>query len=229
MKPIYSMNQLSNVSVLIVIPGINLSAYVEDSLANYTIHGGTLVILSNGAMFGNQLLNRLGINASITGVIMDPVFNALNEYFPLAYTVNNTHLVLTLDNASALILSNDNAIILAETSAFSRLGNLTGPFIVAAEFAYGNGKLIVITTPSIFMNSLITMNNNEEFLEQLCGNSTVGILETSLSTNPLIILRTSLLNAWFIIKLFPINYVVSASPILILIAIILLIRVGNEH
>lgn len=220
-KPIYIVNQVINVTTLLVIPNTMPTMSTAQALKNYVINGGTLVILSNGAMFGNSLLQYLGINASITNeVITDPIYNVINEYFPLAYTVNGEHLILTLDNASALI-ANGNAHIIAETSAFSRLGNVTGPFIVAARFNYGNGKVIVITTPSIFMNSVITMNDNEEFLRQLCGNSTTGLLETLLSSNPLIRVKISLVSILYATRFSPFNYTIPLIPIIILVIMFL--------
>ncbi|WP_069807922.1 DUF4350 domain-containing protein [Vulcanisaeta thermophila] len=225
-KPIYGLNQVGNVDILIVIPTMKPTASIIRALANYAAGGGTLLILSNGAMYGNDVLQLMGINASITsGVITDPVFNIINEYFPLARTPSG--LVLALDNASALIIGSTPVSVIAETNAFSRVGNSTGPFIVAAEFGYGGGKVIVITTPSIFMNSMIKLGDNEEFLKQLCGNHTVGLLEPLLGGEPLSSFRVLLMDSWLEVSHYPINYVIAALPVLLLIIMLLIRTIGR--
>lgn len=47
---------------------------------------------------------------------------------------------------------------------------MKGPFLVAAAVPRGRGGyVIIISDPAIFMNSVIGLRDNEEFLQSLCG------------------------------------------------------------
>ncbi len=180
LRPVYYPDY--NADSIFIIPMTPISG--EGELAGFVERGGRLVVLG-GNEYAAALLRGLGINASfINGTITDPAFNALNEDFPLAIVLNNP---AAPSNATALALYgaepitiNGSYAAVAETSILSRAGEGggaggggRGPFLVAAAVPRGRGYVVIVSDPAIFMNSIIGMQDNEEFLQSLCGGKAV--------------------------------------------------------
>ena len=230
LRPTYSLpNNLSGVSSIFIIPETNISTSLTTKLLNYVVNGGRLVILVGNETITNQLLGELNIGSRFMGgVIEDSVFNVANEKFPLAFILNNSVIptnatVIALDNAVAIRINDPGAVVIAETSRFSVVNNVTGPFPVIVAIPVGRGYVVLVSSPGAFMNSMIGEADNAAFLRSLCGDGTALFIEGALAGNPQFIIRTGLLTAYGYVSTYPINYLVIIMPIIITI-IVLLIR-----
>jgi len=214
-RVIYSLDELGNATLLFVTTPSDLDV---DLLRSFLLGGGRLVLLSNGSS-GNVILEGLGVRSRFAGVmIRDPVLNGINEEFPLALVVGNVSEVLILGGASPIDVRDPGASVIATTSYFSVAGNSTGPFPVIIGVPYGGGYVILVSTPTVFMNSMVTRYDNEEFLLRLCGNSTVAYLEP-ISPSPVITLRMRLLLLYRALEAYPLNEVLVLAPLLITLAL----------
>ena len=185
-----SLNSLSDLpkgeadSVLLVIPYLRISETDIISLRSY-IESGSTVILADDFGYGNEVLVSLGVAARFTGApLVDPLFNHRTSYFPLAIDLEPSPLTL---NVSALALNyattleGEDLIDVARSSAFSYLDTNVdgtrdidepvGPFSVAAYTEVGNGRLILLSDPSIFINSMINAEDNEQFVRNLISSA----------------------------------------------------------
>ncbi|GAB6948047.1 hypothetical protein JCM16161A_21770 [Vulcanisaeta sp. JCM 16161] len=233
LKPTYTLpNNLTGISSIFIIPETNLSRPLVNSLLNYVVNGGRLVVIMGNRTLSNQLLSELGVGSRFMGgVIEDPVLNIINEKFPLAFIVSNPVVatnatVIALDDAAAIRINDPNAVVIAVTSEFSVLGNSTGPFPVVVAVPIGRGYVVLVSSPGIFINSMINEADNAEFLASLCGNGTALFLEGALASNPQVIVRAWLLTAYAYLSTYPINYLTIVMPIVITIMVLLIRRQG---
>lgn len=194
--PASSLTSLSELTsapqgvALILIPYLDFTPAELEELNSFVTKGGTLV-LADDYGFGNQALEYLGVKARFSGqVLIDPLFNYKNKWFPRifhltssAVTANITSLVL--NHATCLInIETDN--ILALSSAFSFLdlnGNQawdedepTGPLPVISQHNLGSGQMILVSDPSIFINSMETIESNYNFIQNAATITTSELL-----------------------------------------------------
>jgi hypothetical protein len=171
----------SKEAVLIIIPYMQFTETELDKLSQYVSGGGTLIVLDDYG-YGNQILNRLGLNMRFTGKpLLDPLFNykskwlpRITDFTPTPITNNVTSIVL--NHASTISNVSDNAVV-AWSSRFSFLdlndnstwetGEPTGPLAVAAYTKVGEGCIVAISDPSILINSMINMDDNLNFIKNV--------------------------------------------------------------
>jgi len=228
LKPAYALNGPINASAVFVIPEIRIPRSQVDLLLNYVEGGGRLVVI-NGGPWSNELLRELGLNSRfLNTVIQDQTLNYVNNKFPLAFAISNPAIpinasVIVLDNATPIMIEDPGAVILAETSPFSRAGNESGPFPVIVAIPLGKGYVILISTPSVFMNSLINEAGNSELLRDLCNGTALYLENTLAMNNAQLLTRSYLYTAYSVMLTYPLNYLLITLPLLIS-SIVLLIR-----
>jgi len=228
LKPAYALNGPINASAVFVIPEIRIPRSQVDLLLNYVEGGGRLVVI-NGGPWSNELLRELGLSSRfLNTVIQDQTLNYVNNKFPLAFAISNPAIpinasVIVLDNATPIMIEDPGAVILAETSPFSRAGNESGPFPVIVAIPLGRGYVILISTPSIFMNSLINEASNSELLRDLCNGTALYLENTLAMNNAQLLTRSYLYTAYSVMLIYPLNYLLITLPLLIS-SIVLLIR-----
>jgi len=183
-SPLSSLNALSvapQESTLLVIPYMEFTTSDLKILENYVNSGGKLVVMDDYG-FGNDILEHLKIETRFTGnQLMDTLFNYENENFPKIVNFVTEPATSEIENLvfnHATSLENaphDN--IIAWSSYFSFLdenqngeydeGEPEGPFPVIANFQIGKGELVLISDPSILINSMLEMGDNRRFLENI--------------------------------------------------------------
>lgn len=177
-------------STLILIPYLDFTPDELGELKSFVTQGGTLV-LADDYGYGNQILEYLGLKARFSGeILLDPLFNRKNKWFPRishltssSVTSNITSLILNHATCLSDVESDD---ILAQSSSFSFLdlnGNQawdeeepTGPLPVISHHNLGSGKMILISDPSIFINSMETIESNYNFIQNLAAITTSELL-----------------------------------------------------
>ena len=177
-------------STLILIPYLDFTPAELEQLHTFVTQGGTLV-LADDYGFGNQILEYLGLKARFSGqVLLDPMSNYKNKWFPRishiissSVTINTESLIL---NHATCLTDVETSDALALSSVFSFLdlnGNQvwdedepTGPLPVISRHSLGSGQLILISDPSIFINSMETMESNCDFVQNMAAITTSRLL-----------------------------------------------------
>ncbi|MCZ7355890.1 MAG: DUF4350 domain-containing protein [Candidatus Methanoperedens sp.] len=167
-----------NGSALVVLgPRSNFSEKDIEIIQKFVRSGG-LLVLSDDFGTGNQLLNRLTTSVSFSGLLLqDDVSFWKNS--TLAVVKANIENVsnITLNYPTSLVITNGSISVLANTSRFSWLSKNDSrwaqsdrereSYPVIADLAFGQGKIVVISDPSIFINSMLPMQDNRLLLGKL--------------------------------------------------------------
>ena len=177
-------------STLILIPYLDFTPAELEQLHTFVTQGGTLV-LADDYGFGNQILEYLGLKARFSGqVLLDPMSNYKNKWFPRishiipsSVTINTESLIL---NHATCLTDVETGDALALSSVFSFLdlndnqawdeGEPTGPLPVISRHSLGSGQLILISDPSIFINSMETIESNYDFVQNIAAITTFRLL-----------------------------------------------------
>jgi len=167
--------------MLLTIPYTHYDTWELEMLKSFLIEGGILVLMDDYG-YGNELLEYLNLSVRFSGKpLLDPLFNYKNKWFPKIsifsnHTIFQNVTTVLFNHATALVNTSD-VEVLAWSSSFSFLdlnddGKYTsnepmGPLPVIAKKDFGNGSLILISDPSIIINSMIDMEDNQKFLTNL--------------------------------------------------------------
>jgi len=190
-------------ALLVVGPSRAPSAAEALELRRFVEEGGLLVVADDfGA--GNQVLELLGARARISGALLeDGVYMFRSPLFPRALArANGTSIELYLNYASTVEPSGAGAC-LASSSLFNYLdlnlngrrdeGEPYGPFCVAYAEPLGSGRVVVISDPSLFINSMLGYGGNGAFLRWLLGGRRVYVLGGLWSEGAYTVARSRLL------------------------------------
>ncbi len=177
-------------SALILVPYIKLTPTELDQLNSFISQGGILV-LADDYGFGNQILEYLGLEVRFSGQpVLDPLFSLNNKWLPRVF-----HLAVDpiTGNANSLVLNHATCLIdapadntLALSSSFSFLDindnetwdekEPTGPLPIIAHQTLVEGQIILISDPSIFINSMEVIEDNFNFIKSITGITTSRLL-----------------------------------------------------
>lgn len=183
--PIYDIADLSGLgasdTLLVVSPTENYTQEESDMVYTFLQKGGTVIVMDD---FGkaNSLLE--GIDSPIT-IYSEPLCEYENYYknhtFPIVSNINPSDEMANVSkltfNHPALLNVSGSAYTLAYTSSrawidYNDNGMLDGQeklgtYTVVARADYGNGRLLVISDPDLFINSMINMEDNRVFMDNI--------------------------------------------------------------
>ncbi|MCZ7393557.1 MAG: DUF4350 domain-containing protein [Candidatus Methanoperedens sp.] len=148
------------------------------------VEAGGLLLLSDDFGSGNELLNRFTTSVSFSNMLLqDDVSFWKNSTFPVAATSIGNVSNITMNYPTSLVITDKSIEVLASTSRFGRLSEnesqrgQPGSYPVIAYFPYGRGKIIAIADPSIFINSMLPMEENKRLLGEFVENRTTVIFD----------------------------------------------------
>ncbi len=194
--PVSSLESLSDLPTspqgvtLILVPYLDFTPTELDRLNSFVTQGGTLV-LADDYGYGNQILEYLGLKARFSGhFLFDPLFSYKNKWFPrishltsTSVTTNTESLVL---NHATCLVDVEASDVLALSSSFSFLDlnsnqtwdeeEPTGPLPVISQHSLAAGQIILISDPSIFINSMEAIESNYNFIQNIAGITTSRLL-----------------------------------------------------
>lgn len=165
-------------TVLLVIPSVRPQLAHLQSIKEYVESGGVLVLLDDFG-FGNEALASLGTQIRFSGQLLaDPLFHLRNTRFPrildiapspitqnIEELVLNHATVLTgIGEIQAVAVSSPVSYLDVNLTGRRDEGDPVGRFPVAALESHGAGYLVVVSDPSILLNGMINLANNERFL-----------------------------------------------------------------
>lgn len=172
-------------ATLITIPYQDYNPAELERLNSFVSRGGRL-ILADDYGHGNRILEYLGLEVRFTGqVLLDPVVNYKNKYFPRIVhfqpdplTENTGELVF--NHATSLTnITPDN--ILAMSSAFSFLDSngdgtredneTMGALPVISRHELGSGQIILISDPSFLINGMDKIAGNSSFIQNIAATT----------------------------------------------------------
>ena len=164
-----------------------------ETLFDFLQGGGTLVLMDDYG-HGNEILSYLGLNVRFGGTpLLDPLFNYKNKWFPRITNISDTPITsgvdtLILNHATALVNASDIEV-LAWSSRMSFLdldgdftwdrGEPIGPLPVLACTRVGKGMLIIVSDPSILINSMINMEDNSVLISNIIEMSSIVLFDAS--------------------------------------------------
>lgn len=185
-----SISSLKNLSseaekaALISIPTLD---YNEEDLLiirNFINDGGTLLLIDDYG-HANTILSYLDIDIRFSEApLLDPLFSYKNQKIPritdfIPELKEAGINVLMFNNATALLnVLEPEAIAWSSKASFlDKDGNgvlsprdSRGPLAVAAQVTLGKGKVIMISDPSIIINSMVGRDNNYDFIKYITSH-----------------------------------------------------------
>ncbi|UCB42298.1 MAG: DUF4350 domain-containing protein [Dehalococcoidales bacterium] len=182
--PLASLAELPAVpggTTLILVPYIDLTSSELEEIRHFVAGGGTLV-LADDYGFGNKVLEHLKVEARFAGqVLLDPLFSYKNQWLPRIYNLSPDSVTgdvnsLVFNHATCLMdVSDSNVLALSSSFSFLDLNDNeewdsdepTGPLPVISQHTLASGRIIVISDPSIFINSMDTLDDNYTIIENI--------------------------------------------------------------
>jgi hypothetical protein len=171
----------SSSDTLLVIPYL---PYTQDELAGlggFVRRGGTIILMDDFG-FGNKLLEQFGLEARFSGqLLLDPLFCDRNPLLPRVSIFSDESLghgihLVTLNRPTVLSVAADDKV-LAWSSPSSFLDNNrngiqdtdepAGSMALAATYTLGEGTLVLVSDPSIAINTMLALGDNLAFMNYL--------------------------------------------------------------
>ncbi|GAB3411356.1 hypothetical protein GCM10027435_02870 [Haloparvum alkalitolerans] len=183
-----------NATVAFVIaPAEGYSQADVERIETFLANGGTLVVADNFGAHGNALLDDLGASARLDGdILRDERHYGENPRFPVATNVSDDPELaavdqLTLNHGTAV--EPGNATVLVRTSEFAYLDRnrndeldanetLAAHAVVARE-SMGEGQVITVGDPSLFINAMLDAPDNRAFATALLNGHDAALLDYS--------------------------------------------------
>ena len=194
---IFSLHEVgsSGSGVLIMLnPNKTVAVTSEDisSLQTFVQNGGSLVLAND---FGNvnAILSGLGVASAVHfdgALLSDNVSRGVDSAHPLITNISppsgltaGVH-TLYFNYGTALDISASNVTVLARSAPTSYLSASTGQNApikgsagahpVLASVAYGKGRIILLSDPSVFINGMLDQADNQKLFSSVVANLTGG-------------------------------------------------------
>jgi hypothetical protein len=199
-------------AILVVIPYL---PYAQDEIAglNRFILGGGTILLMDDFGFGNGLLERFGVEARFSAeLLLDPLFCDRNPLLPRIslfaealgerginlVTMNRGTTLTGVSEANALAWSSPSSFLDANADGVQDRDEPAGSMVLAARYNLGLGALVVVSDPSIAINTMLARGDNLTLMEYLLFQHNAGsevLLDRShLVESTLDVSKTMLLN-----------------------------------
>lgn len=174
---------VSNKTAFVILgPKGNFSENDTDIIKKFTETGG-LLVLADDFGSGNELLNRFTTSVSFSNMLLtDDISFWKNVTFPVASTGIRNVSNITMNYPTSLVITDESVKVLS-TISFGMLSKnesghgQSGSYPLIAQFSYGKGEIVAISDPSIFINSMLQMEDNRRLLEEFVGNRTTVIFD----------------------------------------------------
>jgi hypothetical protein len=184
----------ANTSVAVVLsPDTRYEPAAVRNLQRFLRRGGTLVVAGDYGAHVNPLLADLGVTARLDGrVVRDERYYYQSPVLPLATNVSNRSYTagvekLTLNHGT--VVDPHNATVLARTSGYAYpdtnrneeldANESMGSYPVVASERVGNGDVVVVSDPSIFVNTMLDRPGNRRFARRLVTDRSMLLVDYS--------------------------------------------------
>jgi hypothetical protein len=169
-------------SIIIIGPSLGFSDSEADYIKEFLLNGGK-VLLADDFGTGNDLLAKINSTCRFSSSLLidlsyekKPTYGVVFDFTEHPITANVSQILL---NYATTLRVGDDAAVLARSSSGSWLDtNLNGrldeseakgPLPVLAVERFGEGELILLSDPSIFVNLMYDYLDNSKFNSNLLG------------------------------------------------------------
>lgn len=189
----YGEVEESQTVALVLSPDRPYTPGEADRLRRFLRRGGTLVVAEDFGPHGNALLRDLGADARFDGVLVrDERHNYRTPAMPVARNVSDHPLsmdvnALTLNHGSTLEPGNATVVVRTSEFAYSDVNRndqldetetLASSPVVAVE-PIGQGRVISVSDPSLFINAMLDRSGNRQFVRNVFGTGEQVLLDYS--------------------------------------------------
>ncbi|SEH45688.1 protein of unknown function [Halopenitus malekzadehii] len=189
----YDQLEGSGTLVILLAPQTAYSPAEQARVDAFLDRGGTLLIADDRRGETNQLLAELGVSTRIDGrQLRDPNQFHRNPALPIITNTSNTSITQGVDQFTfnrGSTLTTGNATVLAYSSDFSYLDeneneqrDQTEPlqsYPVLTTEQVGNGRVFVLSDPSIFINQMLDRPGNRNLANGLTSSYDRVVLDSS--------------------------------------------------
>jgi hypothetical protein len=183
----------SKAVTLIIVPYLEFTQEELGEMDRF-VRGGGRIILADDYGYGNQALEYLETAVKFSGeTLLDPLANYKNPYLPKIIHFNPDPLTTDLENLgfnhATCLLNTEDGDILALSSSFSFLDTNEngkfdeeeplGPLPVIFRQEIEKAELILVTDPSLFINSMTGVDENETFIRNIATGATALYIDQS--------------------------------------------------
>lgn len=179
----YTTTDANQTVAVVLSPAESYNRTDRQRVTQFVEAGGTLVVAEDYGSHSNELLNAVGANAIVDG---RPLRDERNTYrspaMPIATNVTNATLTqnvsqLTINHGT--VIEPNGADTLIRSSEFSYLdtnrnmeldeSETLQQYPVVTTESVGQGRVIVISDPSLFINAMLERPGNQQFTQNLFG------------------------------------------------------------
>ncbi len=170
---------------LLSIPYLRWDESELSQLRSFVVGGGKFILMDDFG-WGNQILKYLGLQVRLSGkMLLDPLFCYKNPRLPRitdfspqlkeaginSVVLNHATVLEGAEPGKVMAWSSSESFLDLDGDGRRSPAEPRGPFAVAAEFRVGKGEVIVVSDPSILINSMVGKDDNRAFLEYITGLS----------------------------------------------------------
>ncbi|KTG09023.1 hypothetical protein AUR64_14570 [Haloprofundus marisrubri] len=183
----------ANATAFILSPDSGYSPQERTHVNSFVRNGGTLVVAEDYGPHSNRLLRSIGVSARFDGrVLRDERENYRSPAMPVATGVNETPMTEDVDQLTlnyGTVITANNSTVVARSSQFSYLdttpnGELDDnetlsqyPVVVTEQV--GDGRVILVSDPSLFINSMLERPGNQQFSQNLISDTEYVLFDYS--------------------------------------------------
>lgn len=177
----YQLNPVDS-SLFIIGPKTEFSNSEINYVHDFVSNGGTLLLsddfgsansllsgLNTSTRFSNELLLDLSFEKNASFVAISNFHNQSKIFSKnLSFIVSNYPTMLTLSK-QAVLLASSSEVSWLDTMANGKMDadEQKGPFPVVALEPYGDGEILFCSTPSVFINNMKSVGDNNRFRIQI--------------------------------------------------------------
>jgi len=212
---VYDRVRANGTAALVLAPRTDYSEGEAARIERFVRSGGTLVVAGD-TRTGNRLLASVGASARFNGTVLrDERNHYRSPALPVADNTSNATVTegvdgLTLNygtavrpgNASAAVASSGYAYLDANSNGEPDENETLQRYPVATTEAVGNGTVVAVSDPSVFINTMQERPGNEQFTRNLLASHDRVVFDYSktgslppLQVLLLVVRRTPLLQA----------------------------------
>ncbi len=152
-------------ALIIIGPDVDFSSLEANEVKKFLERGGTIFIADD---FGkaNSLLEKLNVKARFSNQRLKDIFYSKRIEFPVVIRIEDPDLA---SGVKRLVLNVPSVITGADGEIFSSKVSVVGrsmrSFPILAELRYGQGRIIMLSDPSVLINDMF--EENRVFIENL--------------------------------------------------------------
>jgi len=191
----YEVVPASGTVAFVLAPSGNYTGEDVAAIRSFVGAGGTLLVADDASSptAGNRLLAALGVSPRFeNATLRDERYNYRSPAMPVAREVADHPLTegmdeLTLNygtavrpaNASVLVSSSGYAYLDRNENGSVDPNETVGQYPVAVSEPVGDGRVVVVSDPSVFINTMLERPGNERFLRNLVAGHQRVIIDAS--------------------------------------------------